>query len=155
MRASAIRNRSARSTSAPWSDLCVSHGLRGVCLTLAALAIALKVLIPAGFMTAAPINDLPFALVLCTGQGAMVIAPGDALPGEKDPGMADNETHNTPCVFAGQALGAPAPNLLDATRVEFVTYTRTSPPVSPVALAPGRGLAAPPLPARGPPSLLI
>ena len=155
MRASAIRNRSARSTSAPWSDLCVSRGLRGVCLTLAALAIALKVLIPAGFMTAAPINDLPFALVLCTGQGAMVIAPGDALPGEKDPGMADRETHNTPCVFAGQALGAPAPNLLDVTRVEFVTYTRTSAPVSPVALAPGRGLAAPPLPARGPPSLLI
>ena len=32
------------------------------------LALALKIAIPAGFMTKAPTNDLPFAIVLCTGM---------------------------------------------------------------------------------------
>lgn len=155
MRASAIRNRSAKSTRVLCGDLRNSRVSRSVCLTLAVLAVALKVLIPAGFMTAAPTNDLPFALVLCTGQGAMVVAPGDILPGQEEPANADKVAHDAPCVFAGHGLGAPAPNLLDATRVEFVAYAVTSPPVPTVVLAPGRGLAAPPLPARGPPSPLI
>jgi hypothetical protein len=61
-------------------------------LTLATLAIALKILIPPGFMAGPPTNNLPFALVLCTGQGAMVVAPGDALPshGDQDKAPASN-----------------------------------------------------------------
>lgn len=61
-------------------------------MTLATLAIALKILIPPGFMAGPPTNNLPFALVLCTGQGAMVVAPGDALPshGDQDKAPASN-----------------------------------------------------------------
>jgi len=123
-------------------------------LVLATLAIVLKILIPAGFMTAPePRNGLPFALVLCTGQGLMVAEPGAPL-GEKHGSPADRAGHDTPCPFAAQATPAPPPSDLIIARVEFVTF-QPAPPVKRVHLAPGRGLAAPPLPARGPPSLLI
>ena len=129
--------------------------LRHVCLTLATLAIALKVLIPPGFMTGPPTNNLPFALVLCTGQGAMVVAPGDALPGHGDQDKAPaSNSHDSPCVFAGHGLGAPPPSLIDAGVVEFVAY-EYRPQAAVADLAPGRGLTGPPLPARGPPALLI
>ncbi|WP_374576845.1 DUF2946 family protein [Phenylobacterium sp.] len=127
--------------------------LRRVWLTLAMLAVALKVMIPAGFMTAGPQEaDLPFALVLCTAQGAVTVDPGD-LPGHSDD--APTERHDSPCAFAGHGAPLSLPNLIDAVRVEFVAYR--APAAVPVrqAVAPGRGLAAPPLPARGPPSLLI
>ncbi|MEH0195295.1 DUF2946 family protein [Caulobacter sp. CCNWLY153] len=127
---------------------------RAVFMTLAALAVALKVLIPAGFMTAPePRNGLPFALVLCTGQGAKVVAPGERLDHKKG---SDEKPANAPCAFAalGVAMGAPPADLAVAP-VEFVAYAAQPQPTRVVHLAPGRGLAAPPLPARGPPSLLI
>jgi hypothetical protein len=123
-------------------------------MTLAALAVALKVLIPAGFMTAPdPRNGLPFSLVLCTGDGAKVVQPGEALAGHPDKD-ADKSAHDTPCPFAGHGAAAPPPSAVTTAKVAFVAYA----PVEPARLtylAPGRGLAAPPLPARGPPSQLI
>jgi hypothetical protein len=124
-------------------------------MTLATFAIALKILIPPGFMTGVPTNDTPFALVLCTGQGAMVVHPGDALPGRGDHDSAPaGSSHDSPCVFSGHALGAPPPSLVDAVVVEFVAYAYR-PQAAVTDLAPGRGLTGPPLPARGPPALLI
>jgi hypothetical protein len=126
---------------------------RHVCLSLATLAIALKVLVPAGFMAAAaPADALPFALVICSGHGPLTVAPGEALTShQKSP--SGKTTHDSPCAFAGHGAGAPAPNLIDTVTVEFVAY-RAAQNAPLVDLAPGRGLAAPPLPARGPPILL-
>lgn len=122
--------------------------MRGVFMTLAALALALKVAIPAGYMTRpAATDDLPFALVLCTAQGAVAIQPD----GQGAPEPAAN--HASPCLFAGHGAMAPPLGLSIATPVTFVVY-RAAQPRRLVDLAPGRGLAAPPLPARGPPSLL-
>ena len=115
------------STPVFWSAPHRPGAWRHVCLTLAVLALAMKVLVPAGFMTAAPTNDLPFPLVLCTGQGAMVVAPGDLLPGHEQKGSDEKSAHDSPCAFAGHGLGAPAPNLLDATRIEFVAYAEPGP----------------------------
>lgn len=127
---------------------------RDAFLVLATLAIALRIMIPAGFMTAPqPTNGLPFALVLCTGQGAMVVQPGETL-GHHDKAPADKPAHDDPCPFAGHGVAAPPPSALAVANVEFVAY-RPVAPARVVHLAPGRGLAAPPLPARGPPSLLI
>ena len=125
-------------------------------MTLAALAVALKVLIPAGFMTAPdPRNGLPFALVLCTGDGAKLVQPGDALAGHQDKnGGGDKSAHDAPCPFAGHGAAAPPPSPFTASKVEFVAYAPVE-PTRVIHLAPGRGLAAPPLPARGPPSQLI
>lgn len=128
----------------------------GIFMVLAALALAIKVMIPAGFMTAPPASDeLPFALVLCTSQGAVTVQPGDlAAPSHDDKGSTPDSAHDSPCAFAGHGAGAPPPNLLDARSVEFVAY-RAPAAAQIVHLAPGRGLSAPPLPARGPPAQLI
>lgn len=127
---------------------------RGAFLALAILALALKVLVPAGFMTATePRNGLPFALVLCTGQGPLVVQSGDALD-HRDKSPADKPGHDAPCPFASQGAAAPPPSALAVAKVEFVAYRPTA-AARAVEPAPGRGLAAPPLPARGPPSLLI
>lgn len=127
---------------------------RAVFVTLAALAIALKVMIPAGFMTAPdPRNGLPFALVLCTGDGAKLVQPGEALASHQD--QDDGKSaHDTPCHFASSSATAPPPSLFTAAKVVFVAYAPVE-PATVIHLAPGRGLSAPPLPARGPPSQLI
>ena len=119
------------------------------------LAVGLKVLIPAGFMVApSHANDLPFELVICTGEGAKVIAPGGALDrhGDEAPGK---ESHDTPCPFSGQAVGAPPPSPIVVAEVEFVGYRAPAPSRHAFDPVPGRGLSAPPLPARGPPVLSI
>jgi hypothetical protein len=132
-----------------------SHGLsRCAFLTLAILALAFKIVVPPGFMAARPTNDLPFAIVLCTGQGTVTVNTGEALPTHGDSEAPAKSNHESPCAFAGQGVSAPPPALQAIGKVEFVAFApfavRTPP-----SLAPGRGLAAPPLPARGPPSLLI
>ena len=127
---------------------------RHVCLTLAALAVALKVLIPPGFMVGTPSNDLPFAIVLCTAQGAVTVEAGDALPSHGESREEQKGAHTSPCVFSGHALGALFLELYDSGHAQFAAYKPLFPSARP-SLAPGRGLAGPPLPARGPPSLLI
>ncbi len=132
-----------------------SGPLRHVFLTLAVLALTLKILVPPGFMLAEPTNDLPFALVLCTSEGAVVVDSGKALPHQGGSDQApDQVAHDSPCAFAGHGLAAAPPVLLDGGAPQFFAYeTRATQPAP--DLVPGRGLAGPPLPARGPPTLLI
>jgi hypothetical protein len=126
--------------------------LRHVWLTLATLAIALKILVPPGFMAAASSADPRFALTLCHGEATM---PGDGpMRHDHDGRTPAKGVHHAPCVFAGHGLGVPAPNALEATIAEYFAFDR-APTVAVRDLAPGRGLAGPPLPARGPPVLLI
>ncbi|AAK25461.1 DUF2946 family protein [Caulobacter vibrioides] len=130
---------------------------RDAFLALALLAVVLKVMIPAGFMPSAESrNGLPFALVLCTGDGAKVVQPGDTLDarhGEKGD-QSDKAGHDVPCPFAAQGAAAPPPTVVATIAIDLVAYAA---PVIPPArtLAPGRGLAAPPPPATGPPLVLI
>ena len=127
---------------------------RDAFVVLATLAIALRIMIPAGFMTAPePRNGAPFALVLCTGQGPLVVPSGERLS-HHDKAPTDKSGHDAPCPFANHGVAAPAPSALSVAKVQFVAFT-PAPPVRVAHLAPGRGLAAPPLPARGPPSQLI
>jgi hypothetical protein len=124
---------------------------RVIALTLAFMALALRVLVPSGMMVA-PTNDLPFAIVLCTGDGSVTVAPGQEIPGhDKAPAQ---EGKHAPCAFAGLTAGAVAPDVETSTPVIFAAYAAALPAVT-RDLAPGRGLTAPPPPARGPPSLLI
>lgn len=128
--------------------------MRHVWLTMATLAIALKIVIPPGFMAGPATNDLPFALVLCTTQGAMMVSTGDALPAHQD-GQDETQTaKDAPCLFAGLAAAPPPPVLTDAGAIEFVAYDFLPQTVAP-DVTPGRGRPAPPLPARGPPTQLI
>jgi len=116
-------------------------------LTLAVLALMLKVLMPSGFMLAEPGHGTLIAI--CTGHGPLTVALDDygksKAPVQK---KAD-----APCVGAGN-VSPPSPSGVAAV-AEAVIY---APPAAPRApsfdLLPGRGLAAPPPPSQGPPILL-
>ncbi|MDR7231762.1 hypothetical protein J2X45_002862 [Caulobacter sp. BE264] len=127
---------------------------RDAFLALALLAVVLKVMIPAGFMPSAESrNGLPFALVLCTGDGAKVVQPGDTLDARHGD-QSDKAGHDVPCPFAAQGAAAPPPTVVAAIAVDLVAYA--APILTPTrTLAPGRGLAAPPPPPTGPPVVLI
>ena len=138
--------RRARQPSGPW---------RYVFLTLAALAVALKVAIPPGFMVAAS-ADRPFSLVPCNGEAPPMVEARHAAHMHGDPlehAPAKNG-HASPCIFAGHALGAAPPTLQTTEPAQFVSYQAPARAPSPT-LAPGRGLCGPPIPPRGPPSLAI
>lgn len=122
---------------------------RGIALILATFALALKLMIPTGFMVSSTAGE--FQLVLCTVQGVQVV----------DPGLADRHVpdqapigHDAPCAFAGHGAFLNAPSLIALGSAAFAGYAGP-PVVTHASLAPGRGLAAPPPPARGPPRLLV
>ena len=112
-------------------------------LALASLALFLKILIPPGYMAAPAKPDGPaFALVLCTAQGMVTLDPADHQDGAGDSAPSDEDgARHSPCAFAGHGLNAPAPDLADR------------PLIVATDVVPGRGLAAPPPPATGPPLL--
>ena len=126
-------------------------------MVLAFLALALNVLVPPGFMPGRAEDPAGFPLVLCTSHGAVTI-DGAALIGTPSPSKKtpdQNSGHDMPCAFAGHGAGLATPDLAAFEAVEFIAYAAPAAPTLNSNLAPGRGLAAPPLPARGPPTLTI
>lgn len=128
--------------------------MRGVFVALALLALALKVLVPPGTMIAQPSQGASFPLVLCTGQGPRVIQGatllGPASAGKDKP--AEKSSHDAPCLFAGHGAAAPIPDLRAFEPVDFVAFEEAVQAGAPSPVTPGRGLAAPPPPPRGPPA---
>ena len=131
-------------------------GLRtpAIALVLACMAIALRVFVPHGYMvaTTAPSGTIP--IVLCTSQGAQtviideagqVVSPQPHAPIDQ-PG---DQRGDSPCAFSGfgGAFAAQVPMLFATAHW---TWIRQSIVVEPQT-TPGRGLAAPPPPATGPP----
>lgn len=119
-------------------------------MLLAALALVLRVAIPAGFMPNAPQTPTwPFATVICTGSGPLVLEPGQT-PAASDPSKAPAKAPgHSICPFAIQGvLLSPLTVALSLSAVELILAVET-PPVAQARLAPPTG---PPLPARGPPA---
>jgi hypothetical protein len=138
-----------------WQGAGAMHALRSLTATrrrlllaLFACAMLLRIAVPEGWMPVAEANG--WQLTICSGMW-----PVDAMPDM--PGMAHHKApagHDQgdhPCTFAGLGMAAALPDL-------------PSMPVLPVAIAVppllafgmvaiGRGLAAPPPPATGPPML--
>lgn len=123
--------------------------LHSTWLAFVAVAVMLRVLVPSGFMVGKPTDEAAFALVICTPQGMIAVSAETPPDGDVD-GVA---TDSAPCAFAASAQLAPPPLF----EVAAWTMARAEPAaLAPVGhLVPGRGLAAPPPPARGPPLLLI
>lgn len=120
-------------------------------LTLAVLAMAMKIIVPPGMM-AAPATaggHFAFPLVICTGHGPAIIPTGDLAP--KAPGQKSRA--DGPCAFAGHMAGF-APPLFARLTLPFATPAIPS-DIARFDLAPGRGLAAPPPPSQGPPLLIL
>jgi hypothetical protein len=115
-------------------------------LAAALLALTVQLMFPAGFMAAQPGAGHGMPIVICTLQG-QVTMDWDALTGQHKQTPA--KPMQQMCAFAGHAVadGPPAPMAVSQP-VAFAVYV-------PAAVAyivyPGRGLAAPPPPAIGPP----
>jgi hypothetical protein len=123
------------------------NGSRGALFALAFLALLLKILAPPGFMVAERTDGLPFPLVICTGQGSLLLDSG------KHSSPAQKPATDTPCAFSGHGAGAPPPSLDPAAAPSLADW-RLPDAHAPADLALGRGLAAPPPPSQGPPRLL-
>jgi hypothetical protein len=113
-------------------------------LLLALLALAINVLVPQGFMVGA--GQAGPAIEICTGAGPLVVTPTSDQHGHKTGG-----THGEACAFAGHGVASAPPILAVIARPEIPASAPNAPRLA--DLAPGRGLAAPPPPSRGPPLL--
>ena len=134
-----------------------ARALKQVSLLLAMLAVALKVLIPAGYLLSAQAGPggMP-TMVVCTGQGEFVVAvdaDGKPIqPGQSKPGDSKSKGGDHPCTFAAASAGhvAPAPFAI----LEPVRFVWLSSPPRLTTQRPGLGLAAPPPYTTGPPSII-
>lgn len=121
--------------------------LRRTAPLLAALAVSLRVLVPAGVMfEVAPDGGLQ--MTLCTGQGAMAVQSGSP-----DAGSEPTEASpDSPCAFAGLAVFSPADSALLPVPAPWPAPSAHE-GVEAGDLRPGLGLPAPPPPKTGPPRL--
>ncbi|MFC3579366.1 hypothetical protein [Sphingomonas hylomeconis] len=138
----------------------LQHSLLVTALLCVLLA---RAAVPAGWMPMASADGI--VLAPCSGMGMMTL-PGAEMPAAMDmPGMGasaahqgdhDTERHpdpagDHPCAGAGVSVALAAP-LLDLFSVPSIAPAAA--PVARLTPAIGRGLAAPPPPATGPPVLV-
>ena len=138
-----------------WSRLTRMQARLGALLTVCAIAV--RILIPAGYMVAPEQGQggLP-AIVICTAQGAKTVvvgADGVVQDDRSDPKPADGKANpDHGCAFAGGVTPLPAPSLTLAGAEAFMTLSRIDPPLA--HQRPGLGLAAPPPFKTGPPAIV-
>jgi len=119
-------------------------------LLLVVAALLARSIAPEGWMPVANAAG-GIEITVCNGLGAddrMVLAPDGKLH-HKAP--ADNQGGDHPCAFAGLGIADAPPPVLAVAAPAFSAPAIPVPDRTP--LAPGRGLAAPPPPATGPPAL--
>lgn len=126
-----------------------------IALALIACALIGRVLVPQGWM---PVQtDQGWQISICSGSGPMTIdmpaVMAEALKGaHHDRGGQDHGPNDHPCAFSGMALALDTP-LPPALALPALVVENRLPGLAP-GVSIGRGLAAPPPPATGPPSLL-
>jgi hypothetical protein len=125
---------------------------RTIALALLACALALRLLIPAGWMPVADAQGLH--LVLCSGSGPLEMPSAHAMHGMKGMDHRHHHDHSMPdhpCAFAGLGVAMAEPFLpLLALPAQVATVGLDH---AGATVSIGRGLAAPPPPATGPPTL--
>lgn len=120
----------------------------GTALVLSALALLLRIMVPAGFM---PSIHQGYAISLCSdmsGMNGWVDKNGKLHKGAKP---SDETTKHQPCMFSGFATALALPDIIGpATLAPIVATAIFTSFLDHVTI--GRGLAAPPPPQTGPPS---
>ena len=127
---------------------------RAVILAVLALAVLARLAVPAGWMPVADANGP--RLTICTGMGPLD-GPDRAgsmpdMAAHHAPGDHKQDYGNHVCPFAAAAVALAEPVLPTLDMPPVAAHER--PPLRNLAVAVGRGLAAPPPPATGPPSLV-
>jgi hypothetical protein len=118
----------------------------GAALALLMLALALRLLVPAGFM---PVSGQGYMVTLCTGSGAIRAFVDERGEG-RDGSPASRPGFEQPCSFAGLATALDLPPAA-ASVVPALAFGPAAAMLMTV-VAIGRGLAAPPPPPTGPPA---
>jgi len=119
--------------------------IRHAGLWLALVAFMLKAAIPAGYMLA---QEGPATVVLCTVNGAVTVTL-DQPAGDHDPDAPAAKSEH--CAFAGLAAAAlAAPEASIAAPLTQAVYAAATPRAAHAAIS----QTGPPLPARGPPTLV-
>jgi hypothetical protein len=122
---------------------------RNIAAALIVLALALRVVIPSGFM---PSSERGFALTICTGMDTQTVwMDSKGKLHKEDPSKGKSVEHQ-PCAFAGTAfaLDGPAPDI----QIAMAPVAVAIPIFAKREVSVGAGLAAPPPPAIGPPSYI-
>ncbi len=109
------------------------------------LALVVQLMFPAGFMAASAAEGHGVPIVICSAEGR-IVTDWDTLSGHKSKVPAKPMAA---CAFAGHATASapPAPPAIPAA-IAFQAEVQAE---KPYTVCPGRGLAAPPPPAIGPP----
>lgn len=134
-----------------------SQGWGDAGLMLVALALLVRLLLPAGFMLSTDRTSLP-TLEMCTAQGAvmMSIDAEGRVQAIDDQGHTDDDSKSDrpshPCTFAATGAAVVAPQLIAV--ITPMPLVRVAASLLPSTQRPGLGLAAPPPPTTGPPARL-
>lgn len=123
--------------------------LRPVALTLIALALTMRALIPAGWMPT--VGEKGFTITICAGGEMQTMwMDGQGKLHKADPSKKkDGGSGGQDCPYASLAAAA-LPAMAPGADIVAIAAEQNDAPL-PSAVAIGRGLAAPPPPATGPP----
>ena len=123
--------------------------IRTFAFVMVLIALAIRITIPSGWM---PSSEKTFALTVCTGMDVQTIWLDKQGALHKDDPSKGKSIDHPPCAFAGMANAADLPaHFVLAARIGADSDT---PSQLFLSAAIGRGLAAPPPPATGPPSYI-
>ncbi len=120
---------------------------RNIAAALILLALALRVIIPSGFM---PSSERGFVLTICTGMDTQTVWMDKSGKLHKEDPSKGKSVEHQPCAFAGTAMVA---DFLAADfQIALAPVALAVPVFAKREISVGSGLAAPPPPAIGPPS---
>ena len=124
-----------------------SSPFRNIAAAMIVLALALRVIIPSGFM---PSSERGFALTICTGMDTQTVWMDKSGKLHKEDPSKGKSVEHQPCAFAGAAMAA---DVLSADfQAAMAPMALAIPVFAKREVSVGAGLAAPPPPAIGPPS---
>lgn len=124
-----------------------SSPFRNIAAAMILLALALRVIIPSGFM---PSSERGFALTICAGMDTQTVWMDKSGKLHKEDPSKGKSVEHQPCAFAGAAMAA---DVLSADfQVAMAPVALAIPVFAKREVSVGAGLAAPPPPAIGPPS---
>lgn len=129
--------------------ICAFSPFRNIAAACVLLALAMRVIIPTGFM---PSAERGFALTICTGTDTQTVwMDKSGKLHNEDPSKGKSVEHQ-PCAFAGAAMASHLPSI--DVHVAMAPVAVAIPVHSKREVSVGAGLAAPPPPAIGPPSFI-
>lgn len=126
-----------------------SSPLRNFAAIFILMALAMRVIIPSGYM---PSAERGFALTICAGMDTQTVWMDKTGKLHKEDPSKGKSVEHQPCAFAGAAIAADF--LATGLQIAMPPVARAIPVFAKREVSVGAGLAAPPPPAIGPPSYI-